>query len=85
MRSIIEELYDCFPDVNCYSTPERRAVSEEYHALGQKITDAFGLDFLDRFVQLGEERLGYQGEDHFAAGLRLGVRLMVEVFTSATG
>lgn len=81
MRSMIEELYNWFPDVNNCNTPERKEISEEYFKLCRQVEDAFGLDFMDRLAKLKEQRLGYQGKDHFAAGFRLGVRLMLEVFT----
>lgn len=84
MQSIIEMLYDCFPGVDNYSTPERRKVSEEYFALSKRVEEAFGPDFLDRLMERKERQLGWQGEDRFAAGFCVGVRLMAEVFTSAT-
>jgi len=84
MDSIIDTLYDCFPYVHHRSTPEREKITEEYTKLSEQIKETFGLDFTDRFTQLHEQRRGYQGEDHFAAGFRVGVRLMLEVFTSPT-
>lgn len=84
MRSIIEELYDLFPGVNNYSTPERSRITEEYISLCEQIEAQFGPDFMDRLSQLSDQRRGYHGEDHFAAGFRAGIRLMAEVFTSPT-
>jgi len=84
MDSIIDTLYDCFPYVHHYSTPEREKITEEYAKLSKQVAETFGRDVSDRLAELHEQRLNYQGEEHFATGLRVGVRLMLEVFTSPT-
>ena len=84
MRSILEELNDLFPTVPRRSALEQKRIDEEYFALSEKIQAVLGIDFVDRFAQLSEQRLGYRGEARFAAGVRAGVRLMAEVFTWPT-
>jgi len=84
MPSIIGALYDCFPHVYHRSTPERERITEEYLKLSEQVKEAFGPDFVDHFAELHNQRSGYQGEDRFATGFRVGVRLMMEIFTSPT-
>ena len=80
MCSIMEELYDAFPPRR-RGGPERDQAAKEYFQLCKKIEDVFGPDFTDRYSELNEQRLGYEGLADFSAGFRLGVRLMLEVFT----
>ena len=79
MNSMIEELYDAFPPKR-WDDPERRRAAEECHELREKIEAVFGPEFVDRFAEVNERRLGYDGLGDFAAGFRLGGRLMVEAF-----
>ena len=85
MNSLLYDIYSGEYD----TTPERDAKRRE---LGEKICDEwdkvqrmFGDEFMDRLITLEAEREDWQLFQYYREGFRLGVRLMLEALTSATG
>jgi len=80
MERILEELYNHFPPHRVPDSADKKAVRTEYHAMCRRIQEAFGLEFVDRFV-LCRAELEYDDElSMFRRGFQLGVQIMTEVF-----
>ena len=85
MPNIIEELYYDLPSPEIPGSLERERILKEYSEMCSLIQKVYGPDFIDRLMELKEAMLGFQGVNHFTRGFSLGIRLMVEALTSATG
>lgn len=83
MESILEELYSYFQPMGSPRDPEWESKHREYSAMCDRIVRQYGLDFMDRFLQLKSDLDGDRELRCFQKGLRLGARLILEL-TSAT-
>ena len=85
MNSLLYEIYS-----GDYGTTQKRDAKQR--ELGKKICDEwdkvqrmFGDEFMDRLITLEGEREDWQAFHYYREGFRLGVRLMLEALTPATG
>ena len=65
--------------------PEREERQPALYAELDKVQEVFGNEFIDRLLELEGELDDRRAFQYYRAGFRLGVRLMAEALTSATG
>ena len=81
MDSLLYQIYSGEYD----HTPEREEKQPALYAELDKIQKAFGDKFIDRLLELEGELEDRRSFRSYRAGFCLGVRLMLEALTSATG
>lgn len=81
MDSLLYQIYSGEYDF----TPKRDKKQQELYAELDKVQKVFGDEFIDRLLELEGEREDRRSFQSYRAGFCLGVWLMLEALTSATG
>ena len=78
MENILDQLYMNMYEPDRLSQENRQVLWAEYLPMCQKVTEAFGLDFTDRFTLLKARLEEENSRSAFRQGVRLGLRLALE-------
>lgn len=84
MNSLLYKLYSGDYDTIVEPDKALREVDKKLWAERDKVHRMFGDKFMDRLLELEDEREDRRGFCLYREGFRLGVRLMLEALTSAT-
>ncbi len=85
MSGLPYETYSRDYDITPKRGKEQQELERKLFAEWDKVQKMFGDAFVDRLLELEGEREDWRAFHYYQAGFRLGVRLMVEALTSATG
>lgn len=80
-------LYDIYSgDYDIAPTPDKkqREIEKLLYAERDKIQTMFGDAFMERLLELEDDREDWRAFHYYREGFRLGGRLMLEILTSAT-
>ena len=78
---IYNDTYNITPKYNLGETELNKKLSAKW----EEVQKALGSEFLDSLLSLDGERIDREGFYCYREGFRLGVNLMLEALTSATG
>lgn len=85
MNSLLYEIYSDQYEVTPKPDEAQREVNKKLSAEWDKIQEALGFDFVDHMMELDAEQAFSKNFQYYQAGFTLGVQLMLEALTSATG
>lgn len=85
MNSLLYELYSGDYDATPKSDKRQRELDQKIYGEWDKVRTMFGDNFMDQLFSLEGEREELLNFLYFQNGFRLGVQLMLEALTSATG
>lgn len=83
MESIIDALFLEYCQMDELSKNQRAILRAEYAPMCDRIQSAFGLDFIDRFVELHAQIHDTNTQALFRHGFYTGTNLMLELLTQA--
>lgn len=85
MSSLLYELYRGDYDIGTYREEKEEKISREIISMLDEVKAKLGGEFADRLAGLYIDRGVLSDYRYYREGFALGVRLMLEAFTSATG
>ena len=85
MSSLLYELYRGEYDIGTYREENEEKIARELTLVLTEVKAKFGVEFADRLSGLYVDQRALSDYRYYREGFALGVRLMLEAFTSATG
>ena len=85
MDSILYKIYNGDYEILQGQDKVLREVERSLYAEWNKVQRMFGDEFIERILELEDDRDDRRAFRYYRAGFRLGVRLMLEGLTSTTG
>lgn len=85
MNSLLYKLYIGDYDIGTCREEEEKKIAQEINPLLAEIKAEFGREFVDRLTGLYVDQGMLSDYLYYREGFRLGVQLMLEALTSATG
>lgn len=85
MKNLLYEIYSGEYDFTPKRDKKQQELEEELYTRWDQVERMFGDGFTDRLLELEGEREDRRSFQYYRAGFCLGVRLMLEGLTSATG
>jgi len=85
MESLLYEIYDGRYNINEYRDEEEEKIARKVAEMKKQVKAELGEEFMERLTDLYLDWMQMSDFRHYREGFSLGVRLVLEAFTSATG
>lgn len=85
MNSLLYEIYRGSYDIGLKRDKTQQELEKKLNVQWDIVQNKLGEEFVDYLLELEGEREDWRAFHYYREGYRAGARLMLEIFTSATG